>query len=309
MTASTDRAPGRDWKAFGWQGINLTVPADWELVATSGSYESGYVGLADESSMRLELRWESAPGSFEPSDLASRYLQELRRKARKDSAEITVRRDTGLASPKRKQVECYEWASSVQGAGMVSRCEDCGRMVHLAVLGLPGQSLRGLVRTVFASLRDHPEADTHLWRFFDLEFRSPRELPLRRQDLKTGCIRLLFGRGRRELEFVRVSLAKVLLARQSLPAWFQEFYAASLKRCRYTLAEGEVKGHPALRLQGAPWWILNPLRWLGRGLTIQGACWHCAPSNRLFIVRHVAPRSESGILEQAINSLSCCPGS
>jgi len=307
MMAQPAKLGRRDLKRFGWQGIGLTIPKGWELVSTRGDYRTGYAGLADDKNVRLEMRWDSAQGTAEPSDAAARHIQALRKEAKKDQTDIAVRRDVKLVSLQGKEIECYEWRAGTQGAGMVSRCDECHRMVHLVVLGDSAEPLRGLSRTIFSSLQDHPEGGGLLWRFYDVAFCSPADLPLQQHELKTGCIRMFFGRARRRLEFARVSIASVVLGQQGLGEWFKGFYGPSLKRWRYKIDEAPSKGHSGVRLAGEAWLVADPGCLLGKRREIRVACWHCEPSNRLFIVRHSAPRGEESVFEQAVSDVQCCP--
>ena len=307
MTArSTDKSGARDLKAFGWQGINLTVPGSWELVSTRGRYDSGYLGLADDAGVRLELKWDLVRGKTDLAEVANKYIQELRKQAKKSRTDITVKRDVKLAVLKGKQIECYEWTADTRGTGMVSRCEECRRLVHVIILGKPDESLRKLARMVFASVKDHSEDGKHLWQFYDMQFAVPKDIPLERSELKTGCIKMLFEKRSRHVEFVRVSLAETLLADKSLRKWFDGFYTAPLKHWHCKITDAQFKGHSGLRLDGKAWLVVNPTALLGGRRLMRLACWHCDASNRLFIVRHNSPRGEEEVFEQAVESFQCC---
>jgi hypothetical protein len=206
------------------------------------------------------------------------------------------------------EAECYRWLADRQVLAMATRCAQCGRVVHVRLLGEPQEGLKGLARTVFGSLRDHPEGDELAWQFFDLRFRSPVGLPLTKSVLQTGCIRMIFSRRWRRLEFVRLSLAQVLLADKGLRRWFDGFYAQPLKRRSYRLKEAEVRGHPAVELDGRPWLLVNPLRLAGRGRVSRATCWHCEETNRIFVCGYDGPGSEAGALERAVEGFFCCGG-
>jgi len=178
--------------------------------------------------------------------------------------------------------------------------------VHVQLLGSPEEGLKGLGRTVFGSLSDHPQDDTLPWEFFDLRFRSPKGLPLTKSVLQTGCIRMIFSRRWTRLEFVRLSLAQVLLADTGLRQWFDGFYAAPLKRRTYRLKEAQMKGHPAVELEGRPWLLVNPLRLAGRARLTRAACWHCEESNRILIVGYDGPKAAADMFGPAVQSFVCC---
>jgi hypothetical protein len=297
----------RKFKLFAWQGIRITVPSDWELISTHGDHESGYVGLADGNDLRLQLKCDDAHGKpLIPSDTINAYINRLRKDARRSKTDISVTRNLKLASPPGMECECYEWTSDCTGAGMVSKCNTCGRLVHLVVLGEKGTSMRNLARTVFSSLREHAEGEDEPWNFFDFQFAVPKQMRLRQSDLKTGCIRMTFRHRGQEMEFVRVSLAKTLLAGTSLNEWFSEFYAPELKHKQAELQETEVRGHRGLKVRARPNLLWNAGRLIGRRRLLLANCWHCEPSNRLFIVRHEGREEESATFDRAVQSVQCC---
>ncbi|MFO8007413.1 MAG: hypothetical protein R6V05_06720 [Candidatus Brocadiia bacterium] len=306
MTADHPDAERRSYTTFGWEGITLTVPSDWILLATHGKREDGYVRLGDGQRARLELRWEKTGSTAEPAVTVSSYLAKLRKTARKDGVELTVQRDLGLASPVGKQVECYRWVGDRQGLAMLSRCGDCRRTVHVQLLGRPEEKLKNLARTVFASLQDHADDDAELWKFYDVEFRVPGGLPLRTRSLQTGCVRMIFGGRRERLEFVRASLARLVLADQELEEWFRDFYRARLKWRRYQVEDARIKGHSGLRIEGHVGWLANPLGLLGWRRMLRAACWHCTETNRLMICAYEGRRAEPEIFEPALESFTCC---
>ncbi len=306
MTSEGPGTRGDALKTFAWQGIRLTVPAEWHLVLTEGTYDSGYVQLADRRAMRMELRWEPGRGEQDPAALVDQYLSRLRRRARKHGAEFSIVRDLRVASPPGKQVECYRWGDERQALAMLSRCEGCERIVHVQLLdggeGLP----RSLGRTVFASLRDHPDGDWLPWRFLEMEFSAPAQWRVAGKSLDAGCVRMTLSGRRERLEFVRVSLAQVLLADKGLEEWFGEFYRPSLKRRTFRVREAQLKGHPALEVEGRPWLLVNPLMLVGRGRVLQARCWHCDATNRIFICRYEGPERRLETFEQAARSFRCC---
>jgi len=307
MATQQGSSAGGELKRFGWQAIELTVPADWELVTTQGKYESGYVALADNEGVRLQLRWDSDAGKVDASEPAGRHIRLIRKAARKAGTDAKVSRDLSLTSLRGKQIECYGWEADGRGLGMVSRCEECKRIVHVVLLGAADGPLRKLARTVFSSLKDHPEDGRLLWKFFDLEFSSPDNLSLRRQALQTGCIQMVFAGRCAELAFERVSLAQVVLASKSLRQWVREFHASELKHWFLDISEARVRGHPGLTMRGRPPLILNPGRLIGRPRELRLACWHCPETNRLFVVRQTALRGRQEGFERAIEGLKCCP--
>jgi len=307
MHAGGEQARKWQFKTFGWQGIRVTVPEQWELVGTAGDYGTGYVRLADEKQTRLELHWEKSKKPVDPSGLINLYVGKLAKKAKKQKLQLSVKRDLNLASLKGRKTECYSWTSDIQSLGMLSYCEECGRLVHMHVMGEVREPLRNLARTVFASLADHPEDGKVPWRFYDVEFETPAQMNLRKKDLKTGCIHMLFSARRKELEFVRFSLARILLSDRSLKEWFEEFYSKTLKKYRYRIRQEQIKGHDGLFLQGSPSVWRNPLELLGRRWVVRTACWYCPKTNRLFVCGCRAASNDEELWREAVESFRCCP--
>ncbi len=306
MTPDHPDAERRSYTTFGWEGITLTVPADWILLATHGKRQDGYVRLGDGQQARLELRWEQTGSRAAPAVTVNSYVGKLRKTARKAGLELTVQRDLGLASPVGKQVECYRWVGERQGLAMLSRCGECGRSVHVQLLGRPQEQLKSLARTVFASLQDHPEDSAELWKFYDVEFRVPGPLPLRTRDLRAGCVRMVFGGRRERLEFIRASLARLVLADQDLEEWFRSFYSARLRGRAFHVEDARLKGHPGLRVEGRVGWLANPLGLLGWRRSLRAACWHCTETNRLMICAFEGRRPISDVFQPALDSFACC---
>jgi hypothetical protein len=303
-----DREPGtaKQFTTFGWQGIRLTVPSTWSLVFTQGNHEAGNIRLADENSVRLEMRWQPSARSQAPQAIVDAYLRRLAKRARKDRLQLSVDRNLNLTSPLGKDVECYRWTAEQQVLAMLSRCRQCGRIVHLHLIGRPEEPLKGLARTVFASLDDHPEGSLMLWKFLDVEFASPVSLPLTDRSLQAGCIRMAFGRRLLRLEFARVSLAEVLLARKGLAQWFTEFYKKQLRRRRFEIQEVPVKGHQGIDVTGRAWLLVNPSRLLGRPRILRAACWHCDGTNRIFICSFDGSAGAAPMFPQALAGFTCC---
>jgi len=300
------RRAERAYRTFAWQGITVTVPQTWDLIAAHGKFDSGYVRLGDETAARLEIRWQSGGADQPPAAAADAYLARLRKSAAKSGRSISVQRDLNLASPQGKDVECYRWVGDRQSVAMVSRCAECGRTVHLHVLGRPQDRLRSLARTVFSSLRDHSDDGTLAWSFFDVEFRTPASLALTRNSFQAGCIRMEFTHGLAKLEFVRVSLAEILLAGRDLAGWFGAFYRKPLKRRSFKLEPTTVRGHEGIDVQGRVWLVCNPLRLAGRARVVRATCWHCPETNRLLICAFDGPRAGADVLEPAVESFRCC---
>jgi len=306
MNQTEPKERGNEYTTFGWQAIRLTVPADWDMVVVSGDRRRGYLRMADSARVRFELRWESTGAGANPSLAASKYLKSVRKAARSQNAPCQVERHINLAAPPGKEVECYRWEADVQALAMVSLCRTCRRLVHMHVIGSPGEALKNKARTVFASLHDHPESSELLWRFFDVEFTSPEGMRLRSHGLKTGCIRMAFSGKAGELEFVRVSLADMILQKKGLKEWFESFYVGPLKHYLTKTQNKQVRGHDGLEVSGKARLLANPFGILGRRRAVRAVCWHCEDTNRLFICRFSSAAGGQDGIDRAVENFRCC---
>jgi hypothetical protein len=298
----------RPLTTFGWQGILLTLPDGWDPVVANGDYRTGYVRLADENAVRLEIRWQPA-GPRSPADMVTAYAQDLAKRARKEGRPFEMERDLCLAAPPGMDCEGYSWATDRRVWAILARSSQSGRVLHLHLSSRLDERAKGLARTVFASLKDCPADRPLPWRFYDMDFASPAGMPLLRQSLQSGCIRMAFGRRLERVEFVRVSLAEVLLAGKSLAAWFRQFYAPALKRRRVQLRDETFRGHAAVAVEGRVWLPMNPSSLLGRPRVVRGQCWHCEAGNRILICCFDGPARNAGLLTEALEGFRCCEGS
>jgi hypothetical protein len=296
------------WKPFAWQGVRLTVPTDWELAYTHGRRADGFLRLTDVDGVRMELRWNGRRTKSPAADGVDACLADVCRAARKSGKDFGIRRDTKLASPPGMQAECYAWTERRQNLGMLSRCTGCGRTVHLHVMGRPGEPLKGTARRIFASLQDHPDAPDapEPWRFHDMAFAVPPGQPLLRQRLRAGLERMVFGRRRTRIEFLRASLAELLLTDADLKTCFVRMCARSLRRRSFKATPQKHRGHDAIRVEGRPWLIVNPLRLVGLARTTQAVCWHCDTTNRIMACCYDGPASGADTWRLALDSFTCC---
>ena len=295
----------RPLTSFGWQGIALTLPDGWDPVVANGDYRTGYVRLADESVVRLEVRWQQA-GQRSPAQMVTAYAEDLARRARKEGQSLEMDRELSLASPPGMECETYSWATDRRVWAILAHSAESGRVFHLHLSSRLEERAKGLARTVFSSLKDHPSDEPLPWRFYDMDFTSPAGMPLLRQSLQSGCIRMVFGRRLERIEFARVSLAEVLLAGKGLDDWFRQFYAASLKRRRVRLKEEAYRGHPGVVVEGRVWLPMNPSALLGRPRVVRGRCWHCEAGNRIMICCFDGPAGNAGLLAGALEGFRCC---
>ena len=127
---------------FGWQGVTVQAPEDWDVEALSGDSDQGYLRLVDTAMPRLEITWLrpelARKGTVEAS--LDKYLETVQKQVEKEGRSITVERRVRLLSRRRKRktaLECFAWQGDEQAYGAAWHCEDCGRTVLAQVRGKP----------------------------------------------------------------------------------------------------------------------------------------------------------------------------
>lgn len=277
------------WFRFGWHGINLDVPADWELRRFHGVRRKGYARLVDTERVRLELRWDRAGGGGEFSDLTDRFISKM---AKREKSE--VERHTGLAELEGKDVETYTVrpgdSSKPSSYQMISRCRECGRIVMARVPYQRGENIKAIARRVFGSMQDHSHDGSDVWAAYDLRFAVPETMKLEHADIYPGSTDFCFLKGRDRIDVGRVALGSVILEKTSLEGWFRTFARKRFKKVRFDCASQEIKGHEGLMATGRLKRLGALLPGLLRRQRFHCDLWHCPVSDRLYFFGVLARR-------------------
>src|SRR5688500_16701153 len=97
---------------FGWQGLSLTLPANWNLTSFGGDRATGHVRVDDEDGPRLELRWERPKITVDLQRSIDEFLSRLGREAKKKQQQFEAIEQPHLVSKSRKrkaQLVNYGW--------------------------------------------------------------------------------------------------------------------------------------------------------------------------------------------------------
>ncbi|MFH1569134.1 MAG: hypothetical protein ABIL09_14160 [Gemmatimonadota bacterium] len=307
-------------RTFGWQGITLRVPEDWDLGKVDGDFGNGYARLDDAQIVRAEVEWRSPPkrGRRLPmSQVVDRYLETLSQKAQKGGVSFTVHRQSGFLRDKRWLEGCdYEtfvWESDYRAYNLARACGHCGRIVLLRVLGQLDEKVEGVVNEVFRSLGDHAEGGDLLWSVYGMTFRMPAEYKLAAHELKSGHIQLTFEQPGHECRVHRLSMAGMLLRGVELTEWYPAFFRKQLRDFEHVVAAASVRDHGGLRVSGRPrsrWrQVLRPLPFVNPRPRryLDGRVWHCEVGNRICIVEHLhRKRDEAGDLADTLTHGYLC---
>lgn len=215
-----------EWYTFGWHGITVRLPSEWNLGRIGGDVRtgvSGYLRLDDAEMSRVEIEWRADPeskratsGSCAAGDaptskrrqgsdvnvkkVVDAYLAVLQKKAKAKGTSFSVQRDLPLAQIADEH-ECFIWEADLRAYNVARICSVCGRVVMLRVLAKLSESGDAFVSSIFESLQDHPDRDSrHNWGIYDLTFSVPSELTLEDYSLQSGHLAFRFQErtGRKE---------------------------------------------------------------------------------------------------------------
>ena len=154
----------KDWEDFGWQGLRLRVPSDWNLGRVDGDAEKGYARIDDAEIVRAEIEWRKLKGrevGVPLSDLVDRYLEGLKKKADKAGAGFEIQRRARFLREKQwldgYDYEVFTWDADFRAFNIALRFVSTQRVVLLRVLAQRDEDQIDVVERIFRSLRE--EAD------------------------------------------------------------------------------------------------------------------------------------------------------
>ncbi len=311
----------REWADFGWQGIYLRVPEDWNLGRVSGDYKSGYARLDDAEIVRAEIEWREgkgqAKGRLRISEIVDRYVESLEKKARKEGTTFSVQRRAKFLKDKTwlegSDYETFTWDADFRAYNLARACGNCGRIVLLRILCKHQESMEDVVGAVLRSLQDHPH-DKHLfWSIYGLNFFTPVDFKLNGQELKSGHIQLSFERGKQVCRIQRLSMASMLLKHITLEDWYPTFFKKQLRDFKFEVCAEDVASHEGLRVVGRPrsrWrQLLRPLPLFNPRPRqyLDSRVWHCRQANKICIVDLLCRKKDrtGGLVQKVINGYIC----
>ena len=311
---------GEEWSRFGWQGIQLRVPEDWDLGKVDGDFNSGYARLDDAEIVRAEVEWRTAPAGrqrLSVGQLVDRYLEKLEKKAAKEQLSFTVHRRARILTDKRWLDGCdhetFVWESDYRAYNLARACTTCGRIVLLRVLCQLDETAEELADAVFRSLQDHGEDDSLFWCVYGMSFSTPAEYKLTSHELRSGHIQLTFEKKGHVCRMQRLSMASLLLKGTDLREWYPAFFKKQLRDIDSRIHEAEQRGHGGLAGTGRPrsrWrQLLRPLPFVNPRPRqyLDARVWHCGEANKICIAEHLyRKRDQCGDLAETLTNGFVC---
>ena len=325
------------WTTFGWAGITLSIPNDWEISGISGDQKSGYLRLDDAEMPRLELKWseDKRRRGVNKDDLHSvldEYFKlvrkSYRRKGKKKSGsnDLNIKREVDFFK-KDDDVPLhapifFQWRGDIFAHGVIYHCPNSKRITIAQVMGQTRQGLRAISIPLFLSLKNLTtgESDSHfLWSAYQMSFRTPQRYRLEKQQLLSGYLLFSFIDSgplldrKRRLSVERYGLADVLLKNCGLEDWFRNQYRKSLQGFGYQLKKKDdgidqefiLVGQENRLSDNIPLQPVQNLDRLQRRKSVAAHVRLCRLSNRIFVVQSVSKQEALPVVNGVASSICC----
>ena len=183
-----------DWTLFGWAGIQLEIPATWELSGLSGDQKTGYLRLDDAEMPRLELKWAHTRRKKPDLHATLDEYFKLIRKTYKKGTELSFRRNVNFIKEDEffegRTVLGFSWKGNIRANGLIFHAGK--RITIVQVMGRLKENWRPTVLRIFQSIVDHSDAPLTLWTAYGLKLGVPKEYKLERQKLLSGYLMFAF---------------------------------------------------------------------------------------------------------------------
>lgn len=199
--------PGKTKKLIAWNGIQMHIPADWE-VSVSGPqhliFEKDFAPL-------IQIRWEN------PANQTPHYSEEQLANIASRMGAIISDNDFPPALQQVKdifvQMICYKDEGGMVG-GAILLCANTQTLILLQLL-VPARSILQEVSDCLATLSCRKNTET-MWRMQDFSLITPLSFLLKDYTFGAGLTRLSFYSSDLLLQTCKLAPADIRLERQSL---------------------------------------------------------------------------------------------
>ena len=307
-----------NWIKFGWQGIAVEIPEDWELSGLSGDFSNGYIRLDDAQMPRLEIKWsKSKRKKPDLHKVLDEYFQLVRKNYKKRKEALNIKRDVNLVKDEsfleNRDVVFFNWKSDARANGAIWHCHECRRIVIMQILGRPKESMLNDTLRILASATDHPSGHTNLWSAYQLGVSIPRRYKLDKQKLMSGYLLLSFADGSRKIAVERYGLADVLLKSVDLETWFRNTYKKAFAGYGFSIENENDEIDEKITITGSkirltdriPMSPVLLLDKIARRNRLSAQVWRCHQSNRIFAVRVISKVDVLKTATEIVESIQC----
>ena len=307
-----------EWTTFGWSGITVEIPTEWELAGLSGDDKSGYLRLDDSDMPRLELKWsESKRKKPDLQRILDDYFKLVRKNYKRRETHLHVKRDVNLIKEdaffEDKNGICFNWKGDYRANGVIFHCQVCRRITIVQVMGHLKENLREIATRVLSSAHDHASGQSNLWSAYQLSVEIPRRYRLEKQKLLSGYLLFSFVDGSRRVSVERYGLADVVLKEFDLESWFRGKYAKAIRGFGFSIERIQNEADERLILECEQSRVtdhipFSPVGWVDsvlRRKSLAVHLWRCHKSNRIYVIQAIAKRDAAKTVGEIAASIPC----
>lgn len=305
-----------EWTTFGWAGIRLEIPSNWELSGLSGDEKDGYLRLDGEEMPRLELKWaQSKKKKPDLGRVLDEYFKLVRKNYKRKEAKLHIQRHVNLVRDESvfegREVVSFTWKGDIRANGIIFHCHTCKRITIVQVMGHLKENLRATTVRILQSVQDHPSEQNVLWSAYKLNVEVPRRYRLGKHQLLSGYLLFSFADGSRKISIERYGVADVTLKDQDLESWFRLKYAKAIGGYGFEITSRMHDGDEHLRVIGEQTRVTDRIPFapvlavdkVMRRQVFAAHLWRCHKSNRIYVVQAIAKRDAAKIGEDVAASI------
>lgn len=196
---------------FAWQGLQLSVPPEWNPVALSGSFSAGHALLAESGEPRLGIRWAKGEAKHATPDALERLVRrEVDDPSNQQVKHLPAPPDAGAIKHAAICLDrrvpgrdvCAAWAA------------DSDRLVQLVYHVRERDDV--LMDEIIPTLRETVSLPWQRWAVLDLTCAVPAGFILESHELRAGDLQLKWRGRRGRLSVRQLALADRVLQRTTL---------------------------------------------------------------------------------------------
>lgn len=295
---------------FGWQGINIWIPEDWNLSFHTGNFERGYLRINDLNSVRCEIKWEKTEKILPLPLILNNYLKKMKKIAFKKKFDFEFKENLENLKISAQNITyiTFWWKSQEECFGIIWYCYICKRIFILQLLS-PEKDLP--YKKIISSITCEMEENFNFWNVYNLSLRLPKQYFLKENSFKSGFIYLKFSNNKHNISLFRYALANIALKEKTLSEWFTENFLHIFRIYKTKEEEISLNGHSGIKIEGERDSILRNIS--GKLLSRFGVdekflkvfVWSCENSNRIYVLKISGNSKEN--LEEILKFWKCHP--
>lgn len=277
-----------------WNGIELSLPDDWEMLQFTRNPESGRCAFADRYQFRFELDWMRVDAPPDMERMAADYVAKLQEDGLESVSKSCHAQWLG-ASGKEKGVPVSRYGTFLPGGSCILEAVFIWAKGEKASPSFEGRILDSIKARP-------PSADgRQRWRAFGMDWTTAGQLSFDTCQISPGLAEATFNNRKQRLtqRFSRRGMLACWL-KTDVRQWLE---AQIPKEYKVTSVESSTEnGHVLWRLeaQRSPSVLVD---WLHGQRTIYACAWICPEDERLYFVATHAHRNKK---EWPFATLSCC---